>query len=168
MTDARGERGSSHPSAPSQGGFSLLELSVVLFVVAVLTGISVIGFGEYARRTAPRRAAEVFVRDLRVARAVAVGERYPVAVVFDEPSRTYQVRMDDGDPIISRDFSEEGDFLLSAIDLEVDSDSLVFNERGFLNFSGVPGSLATARFEAGGRTYQVSLNASGTAEVVGQ
>lgn len=167
MTDPRGERGSSRPSAPTQGGFSLLELSVVLLVVAVLTGISLVGFGEYARRTAPRRAAEVFVRDLRVARAVAVGERYPVAIVFDEPTRIYQVRMDDGDPIISRDFGEEAEFRLSAIDLEVDSDSLVFNERGFLNFSGVPGSLATARFEAGGRIYRVSLNASGTAEVIG-
>jgi hypothetical protein len=98
---------------------------------------------------------------------VAVGERVPVALVFDESEMIYRVRKDGGDVLITRNFSGEGEFPLSSIDLQVDSDSLVFSERGILNFSGVPGSLASALFEAGDRTYRVSINATGTAEVTG-
>jgi Tfp pilus assembly protein FimT len=142
-------------------------MAVVLVVISVLTGVSVVGFGEYSRRTASRRAAEVFVRDLVIARATAVAERFPVSIVFDETASRYQVRKSGGEVLISRDFSLGGEIQLSSIDLEVDSDSVVFNERGILNFSSLPGSLAVARFQAGDRTYRVSFNATGTAEVVG-
>jgi prepilin-type N-terminal cleavage/methylation domain-containing protein len=154
-------------SASSKRGFSLLEMAVALVVVAVITGLSVLSFGEYSRRTAARRAAEVFGRDLAVARATAVAERTPVAVVFDEAAGSYLIRTAGGDVLVSRNFGSGGEIPLSSIDLEVDADSVIFSERGILDFTGIPGSLAAALFQAGDRTYRVSFNATGMAEVEG-
>jgi len=149
------------------GGFSLFEMLVAMVILSVLAGIAVASFGEYARRTAAVRSAEVFARDLTIARTAAVGERIPVTIVFDESERSYLIRKIGGEILLTRNFGMEGEIPLSSIDLDIDGDSIVFNERGILAFHNLGSSLVAARFEGGGRSYVVSFNALGTSAVVG-
>jgi prepilin-type N-terminal cleavage/methylation domain-containing protein len=150
---------------PPEAGFSLAELIVVLIIITVGVAISVAYFGEYRSRTAARGAAETFARDLALARSTAIRERNPVAIVFDEPGLSYELRSSEGRIVVVRSFTAGGEVPLAAIDLELTGDSVVFDPRGIATLTGAPGALATARFEAGSGDYVVSFTALGAAEV---
>jgi len=155
----------------ADGGFSLLELLVVLLIVGVTASLGVMGYRSYQENTAARRAAEVFVMDLSMARSAAVRERRAVAVVFDEANLIYRIRTHqggadgDGRQIQVRDFSPRGEIRLGGVSLDLVGDSVVFNARGLADLSGGGGGLGTARFVAGNGRYEVAFNALGRARI---
>lgn len=142
----------------------MLELTVVLVLASVMMSIAAITFGAYQTRTAARRAAQIFSRDLTLARSSALRTREPVIVRFYESSRWYSVATRSGQTLVRRRYGGGGDFTLSGLDLEISGDSVVFTGRGVVDLSGVVG-LGKASFTSGATTYESAFNATGASRI---
>ena len=149
---------------PGARGFTLVELAVVLILAGVTLALATGGLVGYNDRIAAHHAAQLFVRDLSLARAHAVRGREPVVIRFSELSRWYSISsMTTGMELIRRRFNVNADIHLAAIDLEMPGDTLFFTSRGIL--SGVGGQLGTATFSTTTSTYAVSFNVMGASRV---
>ena len=145
-------------------GYTLVELVVVLILAGVTLGMTLGGLSGYAQRIAAHHAAQLFVRDLSLARAQAVRGRESVVIRFFESSRWYSISsMTTGTELIRRRFNVNADLDLASIDLETPGDSLFFNSRGVL--SGLGAQLGTATFSTGVETYEVSFNTLGVSKI---
>ena len=155
---------------PGRGarGFSLLELTVVLVIGGVMMAIGSAALSGYSQRTAAHRAAQLFGRDLSLARAHAVRARRSVVIRFSESSRWYSIStIPTGTELIWRRFNEDADISLAGIDLEMLGDTVFFTSRGIADLSGASGQLGIATFSSAGATYIVSFNSLG-ASMVGE
>lgn len=56
-------------------GFSLVELLVTVFIVALLSSIAIVNFGDIKEQLALKRAAHQLIQDLRRAQEMAVSPR---------------------------------------------------------------------------------------------
>jgi hypothetical protein len=113
-------------------------------------------------------AAEVFARDLKMARSAAVRAKQRVVVRFYESSRWYQVvAQASSTELVRRRFGVNADVDLSAINLKFKGDTLVFDARGVADLSKVDGglTLGEASFRAGTIQYTVSFNSLGASKV---
>ena len=146
-------------------GFSLIEVMIVMVIGSILLGLATVTFSSYNRRTAARRAAQVFSRDLTLARSVAVRGRERVVIRFDEITSDYLVTTAAGRELAFRRFGVGGEFRLSAVDLGMPGDSLSFSSRGFTDLSGLGTPLGTATFTGGNVAYQVRFNSMGASKV---
>lgn len=148
------------------GGFTLLELTIVLVIAALGMTVAGITMSGYVQRTAAQRAAQVFVQDLRLARTTAVRTREPVVIRFFENNLWYEIEtQNSGVELARRRFGTNADVDLSAATLDLAGDSLVFNRRGVADLSGAGGPLGTATFSSGAITYRVSFNGLGAAKI---
>jgi prepilin-type N-terminal cleavage/methylation domain-containing protein len=151
---------------PGRGGFTLIELVIVLTLSAIMLSFAGLALGQYFGRTSARRAAQLFSQDLTQARMFAVRAREPVVVRFFEGGLRYEIATrDTGTEIVNRRFANAAGIDLSAISLDLDGDSVVFNRRGFADLSGATGSLGVASFSAGSASYQVSFNSLGASRI---
>ncbi|MEX2467081.1 MAG: GspH/FimT family pseudopilin [Gemmatimonadota bacterium] len=149
-----------------RAGFTLIELVVVLTMSAIMMGFAGLTLGSYLGRTSARRAAQLFAQDLTQARMFAVRGREAVVVRFFEGGLRYEVvTRDTGTEVVQRRFSNSDGIDLSAISLDLDGDSLVFNRRGFADLSGATGALGVASFTSGSTSYNVSFNSLGASRV---
>lgn len=158
------------PSGPRptvrRRGFTLLEMTVILLLSGVTLGYAAVTFSDYARRASAQRAAQIFARDLVLARSSALRARAPVVVRFYESSRWYAVVMQQsGAEVVRRRFGTNGDIDLSSIDLYMGGDTVLFNRRGVASLSNAFGSLGEARFTAGTVRFDVTFNAMGASKV---
>ena len=145
-------------------GFTLIELTVVLILIGVTLGMSLGRLSGYRERVTAQNAAQLFARDLSLARAQAVRGRESVVIRFSESDRWYSIsRMTTGMELVRRRFNVNADIDLTAIDLETSGDTIVFNSRGVL--SGLGGQLGTATFSTRAETYAVSFNTLGASRV---
>ena len=86
-------------------GFTILELVVGLAISAAFLGFAGWTFGAYVHRTSAQRAAQLFARDLALARASAIRGREPVVIRFNEASRWYRIStLGSGTEIVRRRF----------------------------------------------------------------
>jgi len=146
-------------------GFSLVETLVALAVLSVsLVLVSQI-YARFLDRSTARRSAQLFARDLSLARANSIQIRGSVVIRFIESDLYYVVENDRGRELARRDFGTSGDLTLSTLDLATPGDSVVFDGTGLLDTSALGGALGTATFGAQGATYTVSFNASGASRV---
>ena len=135
-------------------------------LAGILIGVLGIRLDGQLERASARSAAQLFVRDLSLARASAVRTRESVVIRFHEPDSYYSISVvATGAELMRRNFAVNADIILSAIDLDMLGDSLVFNYRGFAVMSGASESLGTASFTAGTATYTVSFNTVGASRV---
>lgn len=151
-----------------RSGFTLLELTIVLILAGLTLGFAALSFGSYFQRSSARRAAQVFARDLTLARSSAMRAQEAVVIRFFESSRWYQVvALDSGTELVRRRFGVNADVDLSAIDLLFRGDTVVFNSRGIADLSNIQGggTLGEAEFESGTVTYGVSFNSMGASSV---
>lgn len=144
-------------------GFTLIELTVVLVLVSVVLALAAFNFSGYQSRTAARSGAQLFARDLTLARSAARRGREGVVVRFHEGSRWYTVTTDTGRELVRRRFGAGRDVVLSEIDLDLPGDSLVFDGRGVAGLHGA--TLGSAAFTAGNVEWEVSFNAMGASKV---
>ena len=158
----------NRPSASGRRGFTLLELTIVLLLAGLTLGFAGLSFSGYFQRSSARRAAQVFARDLSLARSSAVRAKQPFVIRFYESSRWYQVvSQSSGTELVRRRFGVNADVDLSAIDLKFRGDTLLFSARGVVDLSNISGSgtLGEAVFAAGTTSYTVSFNSLGASKV---
>ncbi|KPJ84037.1 MAG: hypothetical protein AMS19_02255 [Gemmatimonas sp. SG8_23] len=149
-----------------RGGFTMIELAVVIAVAGIVVTLGTLTFSGYFRRNSARRAAQVFAQDLVAARSFAVRSQEPVVIRFYEGSLWYEVEaQSSAEEIARRRFGGEADIDLSGVTLDTDGDSLVFSARGVADMSGAAGSLGTATFSSGDVTYTVSFNGMGASKI---
>lgn len=141
----------------------------MLVISAVTMTLAMVAFTDYFERSSAQRAAQVFVRDLALARSTAVRIQQPVSIRFYESSRWYSVQaVSTGTELVRRRFGLNADIDLSAIDLQFRGDSVTFNARGIANLgrTGPPRtSLGVALFSFGAISYKVSFNSMGASKV---
>lgn len=156
------------PSSPAArtgtgpAGFSLVEITIVLVIGAVMLTLAASTFSSYQSRSSARRAAQVFSRDLTLARSSARRTREPVVVRFYESSLWYTVTTGSGRELARRRFGGGGDLRLSAIDLEITGDSVAFDESGVAELDSATG---IASFTAGTTAWEVEFNALGASRL---
>ena len=157
--------------AGGRAGFSLLELLIVLVLGGIMTAFAMLSFSGYFQRSSAQRAAQVFARDLALARATAVRTRETVVIRFYETSLWYVVEAIETDTeLVRRRFGVNADIDLSDIDLQFKGDSVVFDSRGTadLGETGPPTQeLGQAIFYYGDISYTVSFNSMGASKVEG-
>ena len=154
------------PTSARRGGFTLIEVTVVLMLSAIGLSYAFLSFGGYFQRVSAERAAQVFAQDLTVARSWSVRSREPVVIRFFESSLWYQVEaQSSGTEVLRRRFGVNADIDLTAATLEFPGDSVVFDLRGIADLSGVGGSLGTATFSSGAVSYTVSFNSMGASKI---
>lgn len=149
-------------------GFTLLELLIVLVLAGLTLGFAGMSFSGYFQSSSAKRAAQVFSRDLAMARSAAVRSKEPVVIRFYESSRWYQVvARDSGTELVRRRFGVNADVDLSAIDLKFRGDTVALDARGVVNLSNIlgAGTLGEASFQAGTSRYTVSFNSLGASKV---
>lgn len=141
---------------------------MVLILASLTLGFAGLTFSGYFQSSSAKRAAQVFARDLVLARSAAVRAKESVVVRFYESNRWYQVvALSSGTELVRRRFGVNADVDLSAIDLKFRGDTLVFSTRGVADLSNqqVPGPLGMATFKAGTVQYTVSFNSLGASKV---
>jgi type IV fimbrial biogenesis protein FimT len=149
-----------------RGGFTLIELIVVIAVSGVVITLGTLSFSGYFQRSSARRAAQIFAQDLVAARSFAVRSQEPVVIRFYESNRWYEVESQaTATEIARRRFAGNGEIDLSGVTLDTAGDSLVFSTRGVADMSGAGGALGTATFSSGATTYTVSFNGMGASKI---
>jgi prepilin-type N-terminal cleavage/methylation domain-containing protein len=149
-----------------RAGFTLIELTVVVAVAAIVMTFGALAFTGFFQRNAAHHAAQVFAQDLVAARSFAVRSQEPVVIRFYETTLWYEVESQStATEIARRRFGAAGDIDLSAVTLDIAGDSLVFNARGIADMSGAGGALGTATFSSGAVTYTVSFNGMGASKI---
>jgi prepilin-type N-terminal cleavage/methylation domain-containing protein len=147
-------------------GFTILEVLIALVLISLVTTFGVLSFSGYFQRSAAQRAAQVFARDLSLARGWATRGRQPVVIRFYESGRWYEVaEQATGTQVAVRRFGTNADIDLSAITLDFTGDVVVFDSRGMADLSGAAGPLGTATFSSGGQRYTVSFNSMGASKI---
>lgn len=150
------------------GGFSLLELAIVLVMAGLVMGFAGLTFSGYFQRSSAKRAAQVFARDLTLARSAALRSREAVVLRFNEEGGWYRIQMVGSETeLVRRRFRVNADVDLSAIDLVFEGDSLRFSARGVAELENIEGrtSLGEARFSSGPTMFKVYFNSMGASKV---
>jgi len=155
-----------NPRAARRGGFTLLELVIVVSVAAIGLTYATLAFGGYFQRVNAERAAQVFAQDLTLARNSAVRARERVVIRFFEVGLWYEVEAQTtGTTLATRRFGTNADIDLTGVALALPGDSVVFDVRGMADLSGAGGPLGTATFSSGAMTYTVSFNSMGASKL---
>lgn len=149
-----------------RAGFTMIELTVVVTVAAIVMSLGVLSFAGFFQRNAARHAARLFAQDLLAARSFAVGAQEPVVIRFYEATLWYEVESrSTATEIARRRFGAAGEIDLSAVSMDLAGDSLVFDARGMADMTGAGGALGVATFSSGAVTYTVWFNGMGASKI---
>lgn len=141
----------------------MVAISAIMLTFVVNT------FSRYTRERSAQQAAYLLSRDLRLARARAIGSRRPMALVVDPATRSYLIRDQQGTVIARRTFAAGGDLTISSITLGLDGDSVVFSAQGVaVEMPGAVGGVAEAVVGSVSNEYVVRFNATGSSRIVEQ
>lgn len=123
------EATASGPADP--GGFTLIEVLIVVVLLGIVLGIGAQGFRNFARANLVQQAAEAVAADVTLARLYALQRRETVEMVFDEPARDYAIRSQSSGDTLKTESFRGGDLPLTRLDV-ASGNELVFNARGLL------------------------------------
>jgi prepilin-type N-terminal cleavage/methylation domain-containing protein len=80
------------PSYSSRGGFTLIEVLIVTFIVAVALGVATPSVRRSLDQMRIERTATVVAADLRLGPSMAARQRRPVRLEVDTVARTYTLK----------------------------------------------------------------------------
>ncbi len=133
----------TRPSTIRTGGYTIVELMVVVVVIGVLSAIALPNFvGRNARNRCEGAARDVSVR-MQMARQKAVSSRMPHRMVFDVSERTYYFEKFETDSTWTQDPAEVyeikglGNFTTSVGGSSLDNE-ILFETRGTLATADSP------------------------------
>lgn len=149
-------------------GFTLIELLFVITITVIMIALVANSFGRYTRERAAQQAAYLLSRDLRLARASAIGSRRPVSLVVLSASRSYVIRDGEGTVIAYRTFAAGSDLMVDSLSLGLPGDSVTFDPQGVATLTGATGGLAEAVVASPTREYVIRFNATGSSRIVEQ
>ena len=147
-------------------GFTLLEVLFVITISVIMMTAVVNGFARYTRERSAQQAAYLLSRDLRLARATAVGSRQPVSLVVNSSDRSYVVRDTLGTVIARRTFAAGSELMIVSLELDQPGDSVTFSSRGVAALVNTTDGLAEAVVGSPTREYVVRFNATGSSRIV--
>lgn len=75
----------------SVGGFTLIEILIVLVLIGIVAAIAIRSIGDTIRRDRVQKAAAIISTDLEQAFALAGRQRTPMRLLFDSAHRTFAV-----------------------------------------------------------------------------
>ena len=141
------------------GGFTLVEMLMVVLMVSVLTTIVAGQYTSYLQRLGPQRAAGLVGSYVSLTRGYAVQRRTPVALVLDASERKLWIRTAT-DTLRSLELGEGTDFRLDTLTMGFPGDSLTFSSRGICRECGLTGT-GVITVTGGNVGYVVTFNALG-------
>ena len=146
-------------------GFTLLEVLFVITISVIMMTVVVNGFSAYTRERSAQQAAYLLSRDLRLARATAIGSRQAVSLVVSPTTRSYVIRDTRGTVVARRIFAAGSEMMIESLSLGLPGDSVTFSAQGVATLSGVTSGVAEARIGSPTRLYVVRFNATGSSRI---
>ena len=157
---------SIRPTRPLRGGFTLLEVLFVVVISVILMTAVVRSYGHYTRERSAQQAAYLLSRDLRLARASAIGSRRAVSLVVLPAGQSYVIRDREGTVMARREFVAGSDLDIETMTLGLPGDSVTFSPQGIATMTGASGGLAEAVIRSPTREYVVRFNATGSSRII--
>ena len=145
------------PAARStrRGGFTLLEVLVVLTIMVILAGLGGVRLVSGFEHAKVRRTAAMLSADLQYAQGLAARQRKPVVVIFNPSLRFYIIR-DRGSAVVYRQrfVGDETDYGV---------ETLTSNPSSAVEFFPNGAARTTTTFTIGVKSYQrrVTLTQAG-------
>jgi len=136
------------PAARStrRGGFTLLEVLVVLTIMVILAGLGGVQLVSGFEHAKVRRTAAILSADLQYAQGLAARQRKPVVVIFNPSLRFYIIR-DRGSAVVYRQrfVGDETDYGV---------ETLTSNPSSAVEFFPNGAARTTTTFTIGVKSYQ--------------
>lgn len=137
-----------------QGGFTLVELLIVMSIVSLSLLIANSSYMAFRESSTLNRAARIIAADAGLARSYAIRNRTSVSLVASETNRSYVLRDAAGTVYLNRDFTGGSEITLGTLDVKLPGDSITFNSRGLMTTGS-----AAVEVTRGGSGRAVTLNA---------
>ena len=153
------------PHRTGRHGFTLLEVLFVITISVIMMTAVVNGFSSYTRERSAQQAAYLLSRDLRLARATAIGSRQAVSLVVTPATRSYVIRDRQGTVVARRIFSAGSEMMIESLSLGLPGDSVTFSAQGVATLTGVTSGVAEAVIGSPSRSYVVRFNATGSSRI---
>lgn len=147
-------------------GFTLLEVLFVITISVIMMTAVINGFSRYTRERSAQQAAYLLSRDLRLARATAIGSRRPVSLVVTPSTRSYVIRDNLGTVVARRTFAAGSDLMIESLTLGMPGDSVTFSPQGVATLTGATDGVVEAVVGSPTRQYVVRFNATGSSRIV--
>jgi len=79
----------------NNSGFTLIEITLVVLIMAIMTAVGLPNFRDLYERSDIKRAAADFMSAMRYAQQRSVMERIPIRIVIDKDKQTYWVPVEE-------------------------------------------------------------------------
>ncbi len=144
----------------SRNGYTLVEMSLVLVVLAILAGSAVARLTPGMESSRIRRAAAIISADLRYAQAMAARQHAPVVVIIQPSLQTYIIR-DRGSATVFRERSlgQDTDYRLTSMASSPTTSIEIFP-------NGASQSTTTITITLGSRTRQIRFGRVGHVRIL--
>lgn len=144
------------PRRTGQGGFSLIEVLMVLILLSIVLGIGAQGMQGFNEAGTATRAANAVAGDITLTRSYAVQRLSEVRLIADEAARTYaivDVGANPDDTLMTRRYSASSDLPLTRLDVGLGGNHVAFNSRGMVVTGGSVGTdtIEVERLDSGRR-----------------
>ncbi|MDH5196968.1 MAG: prepilin-type N-terminal cleavage/methylation domain-containing protein [Gemmatimonadota bacterium] len=98
-----------------RGGYTIIELLVVMIIIAVIAGITYVRMAPSLNRARVRGAAGMLAGDLQYAQVLAARQRTPILVTVNSGTLTYQIADRGGTVFRTRVLGVSGNYNLTEL-----------------------------------------------------
>ena len=148
------------------GGFTLMELLMVILVIMIMSSVAGAQYAGYLDRVGPEHTARTVGTYVSLTRSFAIRRRAPVSLVLDGTDKKLWIRTT-ADTIQSLNLGESTEFRSITLTMGFPGDSLTFSPRGVCRECGLTGN-GDITVSGRNEVYVVTFNALGVWKVVRQ